>query len=281
MENQTALYVMTTDTPDAKLAEAAARAQGTATHLRCLLISLAPTLPMNAYGGLPFAGTASADSWPTRIEAARSDLATRANNLEKILADAGAAGEIRPVLTAQADIRAHVSASARTVDLASLAPDLRETDDTFREVLHAILFHSPVGVLLNSDDMSAPKRVFVGWNDSPASARAVHAARPFLKNASEVIIGCFDPSTIYESDEAEPGADLASWLSHSGCTVTLSQYPSGGQEIGACILQRAAETGCDLVVMGAYGHSRMRQAVFGGTTRTLLDQTDMPVFMAH
>lgn len=281
MQHQTALYLMTATTPDEALAEAAAKAQASGTHLRCLLISPAPTLPFNAYGGLPYAGSAGTDSWPMMLEEARNDLAARANALEGVLADQGASGEIRPILSAYGDIRTYVAASARTVDIAYLAPDLRDDDDIFREAVHAILFDSPVGVILNSVEMGPPKRVFIAWNDSPASANAVHAARPLLQAAGDVIVGCFDPSTILDTDEAEPGTDLAAWLSHAGCQVTVSQYPSGGREIGGCVLQRAAETGSDLIVMGAYGHSRMRQAVFGGTTRTLLEQTEMPVFMEH
>lgn len=281
MQHQTALYLMTMQTSDAVLAEAAAQAQASGTHLRCLLISPAPTLPINAYGGLPYAGTAGADNWPIMVESARTDLKERANALESILAKAGASGDVRPVLAAQWDIRDYVAASARTVDMAYLAPDLRDQDDVFKDTLHAILFHSPIGVLLNSVQMAPPKRVFIAWNDSPAAARAVHAARSFLQAAEDVIIGCFDPSTIYDTDEAEPGADLAAWLSHAGCRVTVSQYASGGHEIGSCVLQRAEETGADLIVMGAYGQSRMRQAIFGGTTRTLLEQTEKPVFMEH
>lgn len=281
MQNQTALFLMTIDTPDAALAAAAEQARANNTRLRCLVISPAPLLPINAYGGLPYAGTAGADSWPAMVDAARSELKERTDALEKVMAQSGAAGEIRPVLTANADIRTYVAASARTVDLAYLAPDLRGDDDVFKECVHAILFNSPVGVLLNSVEMSARKRVFIAWNDSPAAANAVHAAQPFLRAADDIIVGCFDPSTIYDTDEKEPGIDLAAWLSHAGRKVTVSQYPSGGQEIGQCILHRAAETGCDLIVMGAYGHSRMRQAVFGGTTRTLLDQTEVPVFMVH
>jgi nucleotide-binding universal stress UspA family protein len=81
--------------------------------------------------------------------------------------------------------------------------------------------------------------------------------------------------------QTDPGIDVATWLSNHGCTVTVNQYSSGGQRVGACIPKRAVETGTDLIVMGGYGHSRLRETVFGGTTRTLLDQTDLPIFMAH
>lgn len=78
-----------------------------------------------------------------------------------------------------------------------------------------------------------------------------------------------------------PGSEVARWLSHHGCRVNLQQYPSGGEEIGKCILGRAAGSGADLVVTVAYRPSGMRQAVFGGTTRTLIEQTGTPVFLGH
>ncbi|MEM6577188.1 MAG: universal stress protein [Pseudomonadota bacterium] len=281
MKHQTALYLMTTETTDHTLEEAAKQALANDTHLRCLLMLLAPAIPYNTYGGLPYAGTAGVEGWTVMVEEARSELATRATRLEQVLAEIGASGDIRPVLTSQMDISRYVAASARTVDIACLAPNLRQDNQIFREAVHAILFQSPVGVLLNVVKMKLPKRIFIAWNDSPAAATAVHAARPLLEGADDVIVGCFDPSTIFETDEAEPGVDLAAWLSHAGCKVTVSQYPSGGREIGDCILQHATETGSDLIVMGAYGHSRMRQAVFGGTTRTMLKETETPIFMAH
>jgi len=63
--------------------------------------------------------------------------------------------------------------------------------------------------------------------------------------------------------------------------VNVQQYPSGDKEIGNCIVDRATEIGSDLVVMGAYGYSSLRQRIFGGTTRTLLKQTKLPVLFAH
>ncbi|MFY0312802.1 universal stress protein, partial [Leisingera sp. D0M16] len=91
----------------------------------------------------------------------------------------------------------------------------------------------------------------------------------------------FDPDMSDARDGEDPGADAAAWLSHHGCTVTLSQFPTGGHDTGSAIQDRAREAGADLVVMGAYGHSRLREAVFGGTTRSMLEQTALPVLFAH
>jgi len=70
-------------------------------------------------------------------------------------------------------------------------------------------------------------------------------------------------------------------LTHHGCNVVVQQYPSGGQDIADCLLHRAKEVGADLIVMGAYGHSRMRETIFGGTTRAMIEQGDQAVYLAH
>lgn len=68
-------------------------------------------------------------------------------------------------------------------------------------------------------------------------------------------------------DGENPGSDVAQWLSHQDCNVTVQQRPSGGKQIAACLLQHAQETDAEFIIMGAYDHSRKRQIVFGGTTR--------------
>ena len=151
----------------------------------------------------------------------------------------------------------------------------------FREAVNGILFHTPIGLMLNRMPMQPPSSVFVAWDSSEAAAAAVHFALPLLRAAEQVTIACFDPVTTEEMQGADPGADVAGWLSHQSCSVTLSQFPSGGREIGQCIQDRARETGSDLVVMGGYGHARLIETVFGGTTRTMVEQTDMAVLMAH
>ncbi|WP_280322803.1 universal stress protein [Sulfitobacter faviae] len=91
----------------------------------------------------------------------------------------------------------------------------------------------------------------------------------------------FDPVSISAYDGENPGTDVAAWLTHQGCNVAVQQYASGGEDIGTAILKRAKETGADLIVMGAYDHSRLREMVFGGTTRSLIEQSAFPVLLSH
>ena len=230
---------------------------------------------------MPYGAIDVPDAWPQQMRAAQDALKEQTERIEALLGAAGCSGEVRPVLSATADLKDTVVASARVSDVAVLSPSLRDRDERFRAALHALLFHAPIGVVLNGSALAPAPGVFVAWDDSAPAARAVHLALPVLKAAEEVVIACFDPLAAVDGQPTEPGADVALWLSHHGCTVRVAQFPSGGAEIGAAIQARAAEAGSDLIVMGAYGHARMRQAVFGGTTRTLMTQTDTRVFLAH
>ena len=113
------------------------------------------------------------------------------------------------------------------------------------------------------------------------AARAIHAALPILEAAKEVVVAIIDPVTTAFRDGEDPGADVALWLSHHGCKLSVQQMPSGGQQIDAALLRKGKETGADLIVMGGYDRSRMREIVFGGTTRSMVEQVEFPVFLAH
>ncbi len=161
---------------------------------------------------------------------------------------------------------------------------LRENDIAFDNVVYGLLFEAPGPVMLNVDKESkafAPDNVLVAWNSSLPAARAVRAALPLLKAAKEVTIACFDADASRWGDGDSPGADLATWLSHHGCRVTVQEYASGHAKVGDAILARARERTADLIVMGAYGRSRWNERIFGGTTLSMIKQQDIAVLLAH
>ena len=125
------------------------------------------------------------------------------------------------------------------------------------------------------------KVVMLCWNASRESALAATEAMPFLKAAERVIVLNVDPHRSSQSHGAEPGADVATWLARHGVKVTVQRETAADVEIGNVILSRAADYGVDLIVMGVFGHSRMRELVLGGASRTLLSSMTVPVLMAH
>jgi nucleotide-binding universal stress UspA family protein len=102
-----------------------------------------------------------------------------------------------------------------------------------------------------------------------------------LKAAEKVIVLAINPKASAAGHGAEPGADAAAWLARHGVKVSVQRDVALDVDVGGVILSRAADHGVDLIVMGIYGQSRMREMVLGGASRTLLGSMTVPVFMAH
>lgn len=122
-------------------------------------------------------------------------------------------------------------------------------------------------------------RVLVAWNGSREATRAVNDALPILQRARKVTLLSMNP------DEAiaprVPGADIALHLARHQVTVEAAATRATDIEVGDVLLSYAADVGADLIVMGAYGHSRLREMVLGGATRHLLQHMTVPVLMSH
>ena len=146
----------------------------------------------------------------------------------------------------------------------------------------AISTGRPVLVVPHIGTRATPgKVVMLCWNGSRESALAATDALPFLKAADRVIVLIIDPQKSSQAHGAEPGADVATWLARHGVKVTVQREVAADTQIGDVILSRAADYDVDLIVMGIYGHSRMREFVLGGASRTLLSSMTVPVLIAH
>jgi nucleotide-binding universal stress UspA family protein len=124
------------------------------------------------------------------------------------------------------------------------------------------------------------RRIVVGWNAGREAIRAVADALPFLVRAQAVEVLVVDPQR-HPDHGQEPGADIARHLARHGTTVEVLRLSSGGEGVGRVLLSRAADFGADLLVMGAYGHSRLSEWMFGGVTRTVLREAGLPVLMSR
>lgn len=122
-----------------------------------------------------------------------------------------------------------------------------------------------------------PKRILVAWNGSRESARAVHDAMPLLQRAEQVTILAINP----DEQHHIPGADIATHLARHAVRAEAAETANREIDAGDVLLSRAADTGADLIVLGAYGHSRAREWAVGGVTRTLLRHMTVPVLMSH
>ncbi|MBL6457365.1 universal stress protein [Belnapia sp. T6] len=128
---------------------------------------------------------------------------------------------------------------------------------------------------------SLGKRVLVGWNAGREAARAVQDALPLLTAVESVTVLTVNPQIGLDGHGEEPGADIALHLARHGVRVTVEHMTAPEISAGDVILNRAFELSADLLVIGAYGHSRLREMVLGGVTRSLLQQMTVPVLMSH
>ncbi len=253
-------------------------------HLTVMVMGVASPSPLYVYGVSPYGGLVIPDEWSQQIEDEAKEVSAKVDEVELVLQTSDISANVINAFCERFSIEDRVADVARISDIAVLPKAGQFDADTASRIVGGLLFHSPIGVIVNVDDPAKAllaKRVFVAWDNSLQASRAVHLALPILKSAEEVTIGLFDPVMAETISGEDPGADVAQWLSRYGCKVTLQQNPSGGREIGAAIQTRAFETGSDLIVMGAFGHSRMRQRIFGGTTQTMMDQKEMSVLFAH
>lgn len=129
---------------------------------------------------------------------------------------------------------------------------------------------------------SIGERVLIAWNASSHAMHAVRGALPLLRRAKHVDVVTYNAARRQDVYGDEPGADIALYLTRHGVKVNVMQEELGDQiDIGNAILSHAAERSADLLVMGCYGHTRLREMLLGGVTRLVLESMTLPVLMAH
>jgi nucleotide-binding universal stress UspA family protein len=177
-----------------------------------------------------------------------------------------------------------LAAEARVADLVIVgqaepdSPPTATPDDLAEDI--AMAAECPVLIVPYIGAAKPPgKTVMLCWNDSREAKHAAVGALPLLAAADKVIVLIIDPKA--SRGREEPGADVAVWLARHGVKVTVQRDSAADSDVGGVILSRAADHDIDLIVMGIYGHSRMRERVLGGASRTLLASMTAPLLVAH
>jgi nucleotide-binding universal stress UspA family protein len=151
-------------------------------------------------------------------------------------------------------------------------------------VLESVLFDSGRPLLMVPyAGRPAPigRRALVAWNASREAARAVADALPLLATCEEVTVLAVNPRSGIGGDGETPAADMALHLARHGVNATAAHAVASGIGEADVLLNAAADKGVDLLVMGGYGHSRLRQLILGGVTRGILSRMTVPVLLAH
>lgn len=247
-------------------------------HLIVLVTSCLPPSPFGDVTGASYA------AWATAMEAEDQRVQARADEIRTLLMAKGFEADVELLFCLRSTVDQEVARRARYVDLTVIGNELATDGYLFRQVLDGALFQSPAPVLLikagKPVDLS-PRIVQIAWNSSLEAARAVRQAMPMLLAAEEVHVVLVDPIATSDAMGEEPGADIATYLARHGVKTIVDVIPAGGRDPADVLRQQAIDINAEMRVMGGYGHSRMRERMFGGVTRSMTEKPEIPVFMAR
>ncbi len=176
--------------------------------------------------------------------------------------------------------------ASRLADLVVFAETKPEDTSTAMVAVEAALVNAGRPVLVAPQDLKTPevaKAVAIAWDGSVEAAHAVSAALPFLALASKVSILTVrtGPQQPGGTAAASPGIMLADYLTMHGVHAAEHILEPQGRSVGQVLLEAAVDAGAGLLVMGGYGHSRLREFILGGTTRHIVTHAKLPVLMTH
>lgn len=196
----------------------------------------------------------------------------------------GVAHSWRAVQNMSGDSAVGALSAARASDLIVVQQVDPKQEAGLAADIETLLFESGRPVLLVPYAMSvdcAFSKVLVAWNGSQQAARAAFDALPFIREAQETEVLTLDATDSEEQDAAVAGTDIAAALTRHGAKVSVAAGVTAGVGPGAAIENRIIDTNADLLVMGAYSQSWLKQFFFGGATRTLLQSMPVATLMSR
>ncbi|MDJ0942367.1 MAG: universal stress protein [Kiloniellales bacterium] len=227
------------------------------------------------------------------MESTRQGAEQRAKEAERIFTDL-TTSEGLPVIGAEQEAEAgrfalawtditgreaaETAVRGRLFDLTVVARPDDEGEAGGIATLEAALFDTgrPLVVAPPSAAAVPPRHLALAWNGTREAARAVWSARPFFAVAERISV----ITVLQDGWEASP-VELANYLARHGVAAETHLVKLGDVEVGERLLASADGLGADLLVMGGYGHSRLRELVLGGATRSVLARASLPILMAH
>lgn len=261
---------------NARLDVACALARHHDAHLTALHVRALPYIPADFGPGVPPMviewQEQAADQLAEEAKKAVDDAARRTGETIEYRLVRGDVGPVALLHSRYADLVVVSQGSAEDVADASVADELPET----------LVMGSGRPVLVVPRYGQFPtlgERVVVAWSRTRESTRAVHDALPLLTRAKSVVVMEVNPKTGATPHIA--GADLATHLARLGVKAEVSSTVADSIDVGDAILSRLSDLGADLLVMGAYGHSRLREYAFGGVTLDIMKHMTVPVLMSH
>ena len=245
-------------------------------HVLGIAVSYEPVIPGTVMGGIP----------PEIIESQRVESNTKArtaiDRFEKAAKRAGISSETRTISASISGAADQIGRIGRRFDLVVVGQPFPRKSMPDEVVDEGVLFETGRPVIfvpfIHKGGVKL-ERIIICWNGTRVSARAAADSLPLLKKAKqvEIVIISDKPG---KQDEL-PGADLGAHLARHGFKVDVKRITSPDVDVASTILSYAADSGADMIIMGGYGHSRLREFVLGGATRAMFESMTVPVLMSH
>lgn len=200
------------------------------------------------------------------------------------LVERGRSGDVRWASDKVSGVPETAAIHARYADLCLLSKSAEEANERLRDaIVSGVLFDSgrPAVLLPRAWHGGFGARILVAWEPTSQAARAVGDALSFIGSGTVVNITMIDPAVSPREYGEEPGSNIATSLSRHGATVTVDRIPSSGKSVAETLLAHADAIGADLIVMGGYSHSRVREALIGGVTHEMIATTRLPTLISH
>ncbi len=247
-------------------------------HLTGLAVAFEPLIP--AYS---MAAPVPTDFIVAARENAIADARAAGAAFEKIAAAAGVPFETLTLESVAGEGFMGAIHDLRLADLVVVGQDNPDQPEPMRPALiESILFDAAAPTLIipyTGVTELKTGRAIVAWDGSAPAARAVRAALPLLQFADDVLVVIVEEASKWRA--GAPGADIGTHLARHGLGVEVKRVANTIGDVASSLLNFAADEAGDWMVMGAYGHSRVRELLLGGATRTVLASMTLPVLMAH
>lgn len=247
-------------------------------QLSVVVLAIATLPPLGDYP------IGTADAWLKDRHNDLEALSKRVDRVEMMVKNADISATVIDEYPEAARVARVIGRHARYADATIIGSSLLRNDLLKTTVIDGALFESGRPILIvppHHKPTLRPKRVLLAWDSGVECTRAAREALDVMASAEEVHVTLVDPDTSSITNGPEPGADIAAYLAHHGITVDVDRLPSGGTSIADVLKQHATDISAELIVMGGYGHSRTREWIFGGVTRSMIDDPNLPVLMAH
>jgi nucleotide-binding universal stress UspA family protein len=265
------------DEPAIALGEHLADAHGA--YLSATFLTALPDEP------LAYEPTVVAGVWAELLGRARNEAEEERRRVEARLRAGGRDVDFRTIEALGRDLGRIAAVHARYSDLAVLARPREDAGGDMRfETIEGVLYHAGRPVLVAPPGWKGgpfAENIVIAWDASREATRALAEARTFLSKCKRATVLTVDAKPKAFGHGEQPGLNIAAHLTRRGVDVEVRNAESDGRAVARVVLEETASLAGDLLVMGAYARSRLRELVFGGATRDVLEAATVPVLMAH